>query len=248
MIGDDLLKMLAVRDIDEKLDAILLSEERERKSQEEAEAEAASAKSAAAAAKKSLDDGLLERKKLEGGVKDKEEQARKYAGQQYEVKTNEQYRAILDEIEKAKKEARAIEDRILQSMLKEDEVRANLARLNAEQAAAEKKKKETQETVAANLARFAEERRVLLGERELKAKEMSSTVFYRYERIRNQLGGSPLAKVVIGARGTVMCSSCQMALRPQLVVDVQMQEDFVSCDSCGRLLYIDDKENQPAQG
>jgi predicted nucleic acid-binding Zn-ribbon protein len=29
-----------------------------------------------------------------------------------------------------------------------------------------------------------------------------------------------------------------MALRPQLVVEVQKGEEFVSCDSCDRILYI----------
>jgi len=246
MIAEDLQKLLALKDIDVRLDEISRAEEDERTRLREAEEAAARAKEGTTGGKKALDESLKERKLHELDLKQKEEQARKYASQQYEVKTNEQYKAILDEVEKAKKECRAVEDKILQLMLREDELKAAGARNAAEQAAAEKHLKETDADVTAKLAKYAQDRKDLLAGRADVSTGIPSLLFKRYERIRAIRGGSPLATIARGEGGQAVCMSCQMALRPQLVVEVQKQEEFVACDSCDRILYIESELPTPA--
>ena len=34
------------------------------------------------------------------------------------------------------------------------------------------------------------------------------------------------------------CSACFMALRPQMMAEIRRGEDIITCDNCGRILYV----------
>ena len=34
------------------------------------------------------------------------------------------------------------------------------------------------------------------------------------------------------------CSACFMALRPQMMAEIRRGEDVITCDNCGRILYV----------
>src|SRR6266568_6894257 len=60
------------------------------------------------------------RRKYETAIKDAQQKISKYRDQSLEVKTNEQYRALMHEIQFAEQDIRANEDKILESMLDVD--------------------------------------------------------------------------------------------------------------------------------
>src|SRR6202522_4627069 len=82
--------------------------------------------------------GDVNRKKFEANIKDLQAKISKYRDQSLDVKTNEQYKALLHEIQFAEKEIAATEDKILELMVKADardkEVKAAQAELKAEAA------------------------------------------------------------------------------------------------------------------
>ena len=84
------------------------------------------------------------RRKYETAIQDLQEKISKYRDQSLEVKTNEQYKALLHEIQFAEQEIRANEDKILELMViaeaREKEVKAAEAELKAEMAEIEKEK------------------------------------------------------------------------------------------------------------
>ncbi len=82
------------------------------------------------------------RKKFEANIKDLQGKISKYRDQSLDVKTNDQYKALLHEIQFAEQEIRLNEDRILEVMVnvevREKEVKAAEAELKAETAEIER--------------------------------------------------------------------------------------------------------------
>src|SRR6202041_513752 len=92
------------------------------------------------------------RKKFETAIKDLQGKISKYRDQSLDVKTNEQYKAIMNEIQFAEQEIRLNEDRILEVMVNVDardkEVKAAEAELKAETAEIEKEKEDARKVTA----------------------------------------------------------------------------------------------------
>ena len=92
------------------------------------------------------------RRKYETAIQDLQGKISKYRDQSLEVKTNEQYKALLHEIQFAEQGIRANEDKILELMVnaesREKEVKAAEAELKAETAEIEKEKTEARQRTA----------------------------------------------------------------------------------------------------
>src|SRR6267378_583972 len=92
------------------------------------------------------------RKKFEAAIKDLQAKISKYRDQSIDVKTNEQYKALLHEIQFAEKEIAATEDTILEITVNADardkEVKAAQAELKAETAEIEKEKEDARQRTA----------------------------------------------------------------------------------------------------
>src|SRR6266516_5840568 len=86
------------------------------------------------------------RRKYETAITDLRQKISKYRDQSLDVKTNEQYKALLHEIQFAEQEIRINEDRILEVMvnaeIREKDAKAAEAELKAEAAEIEKEKEE----------------------------------------------------------------------------------------------------------
>src|ERR1700691_4794265 len=99
------------------------------------------------------------RKKFEATVKDLQGKISKYRDQSLDVKTNEQYKALLHEIQFAEQEIRLNEDRILEVMVnveaRDKEVKAAEAELKAEMAEIEKEKEEARKVTAEDQKKLA---------------------------------------------------------------------------------------------
>ena len=182
--------------------------------------------------KKRLAANLKERKDLEGDVKVVQEKIAKHKDQLYQVKTNEQYRAMLKEIEGEESNIRKIEDQILEKMIEAEDVQKHVqeaaARLEGEKA-----------RVAKEIQRLQDERQKDLNERErlqAQRKEVAAalgeSVLALYERIRSYRPGVAVVEVRDG-----LCTACNVRLRPQVYNDVRRSEAVLTCENCSRILY-----------
>src|SRR5579863_807004 len=92
------------------------------------------------------------RRKYDSTISDLRGKISKYRDQSLDVKTNEQYKALLGEIQFAEKEIAATEDKILELMVNADtrdkEVKAAQAELKAETAEIEKEKEQARQRTA----------------------------------------------------------------------------------------------------
>ena len=100
------------------------------------------------------------KKKFEAAIQDLQGRISKYKDQSLDVKTNDQYKALMHEIQFAEKEIRINEDRILEVMLnvevREKEVKAAEIELKAETAEIDKEKEEARKVTAEDQKKLAE--------------------------------------------------------------------------------------------
>jgi hypothetical protein len=172
------------------------------------------------------------RRKYDTTITDLRGKISKYRDQSLDVKTNDQYKALLHEIQFAEKEIAATEDKILELMVNADardkEVKAAQAELKAEAAEIEKEKEEARKRTAEDEKQLTEWR----GKREQMRAGIGEDLLRHYERV-SKFRGSGISEV-----RDHKCMACQVMLRPQIYNDVRTGQQTVVCDSCQRVLYF----------
>lgn len=182
--------------------------------------------------KKRLTANQKERKTLEGDIKVIQEKITKHKDQLYQVKTNEQYRAMLKEIEGEEANVRKIEDQILEKMVEAEDIQQHVQdaadRLEGEKA-----------RVAGEIKRLQDERQTDLDERgrlQARRKELevalSDAVLKLYERLRSYRTGMTVAEVRDG-----LCTACNVRLRPQVYNEIRGNDVVLTCENCSRIIY-----------
>ncbi|HZU44065.1 MAG TPA: C4-type zinc ribbon domain-containing protein, partial [Terriglobales bacterium] len=171
------------------------------------------------------------RRKYETSIQDLRQKISKYRDQSLEVKTNEQYKALLHEIEFAERDIRQIEDKILEGMLDADlnekRLRAAEAELREETAEIEKEKAEALRTTEQDQKQLAEWN----AKRDQLRTGIPSDTLRHYDRVLK------FRKSALAEARDHKCSVCQVMLRPQTYDDVRKNEQILICDSCQRILY-----------
>ena len=195
------------------------------------EAKLAKSKERVEKAKAAIKADETARRKHEQNIQDHQQKIIKHRETSASVKTNEQYRALMAEIEFTEKAIRDEEDKILELMMASEARQSDLKQaetaLAAETAEVNKEKKEAE--------RRTEEDRKQLTEVQAKRTELregvSEDVLRQYDRV-HKTRGTALAE----ARDQ-RCMACQVMLRPQVFAEVRKGDVVHHCDTCGRLLY-----------
>ena len=172
------------------------------------------------------------RRKHETAISDLRGKISKYRDQSLDVKTNDQYKALMHEIQFAEKEIAANEEKILELMVNADtrdkEVKAAQAELKAETAEIEKEKEEARRRTAEDEKLLAEWR----GKRDQIRTGVNEDLLTHYERV-SKFRGSGISEV-----RDHQCMACRVMLRPQTYNEVRSGQQTVVCDSCQRILYF----------
>src|SRR5712671_626691 len=172
------------------------------------------------------------RRKYDTAITDLRGKISKYRDQSLAVKTNEQYKALLHEIQFSEQEIVGNEDKILELMLnadtREKEVKAAQAELKAETAEIEAEKEEARQRTAEDEKLLSEWR----AKRDQMRDGVNPDLLRHYERV-SKFRGSGISEV-----RDHKCMACQVMLRPQIYNDVRTGQQTVVCDSCQRILYF----------
>jgi predicted nucleic acid-binding Zn-ribbon protein len=180
------------------------------------------------------------RRKYESAINDLRQKISKYRDQSLEVKTNEQYKALLHEIQFAEQEIASNEDKILELMvnaeIRDKQVKAAEAELKEEAAEIDKEKVIAHDRTAQDEKELAE----WTAKRDAARAAIDPDLLRHYDRVA-KFRGSGLAEV-LGER----CSGCQVALRPQMYNEVRGGK-LLQCDSCQRILFYDASKEVPVE-
>ena len=176
------------------------------------------------------------RRKFETNISDLRGKISKYRDQSLDVKTNDQYKALLHEIQFAEKEIGANEDKILELMVNADardkEVKAAQVELKAETAEIEKEKEQARQQTAEDEKLLAAAR----AKRDQFRTGIREDLLRHYERV-SKFRGSGISEV-----RDHKCMACQVMLRPQTYNEVRSGKETIVCDSCQRILYFNPAE------
>lgn len=188
----------------------------------------------------------LDRRNAEGSIEDQQEKLKRYQQQINTVQNQREYGALLQEIDTAKQEIRTLEEQALEAMERRD---------RAEKEVGEKREafRELEGRYQAELAKWEEEKPGVereVGELEARAEQLRERLprplRFQFERLRERLAGQATAPVrtIHRGRGPQFwhCGVCSYRVRPQVVVEIRNQGNIVQCDSCKRILYIEETE------
>jgi uncharacterized protein len=181
------------------------------------------------------------RRKYETAIQDLQQRISKYRDQSLEVKTNEQYKALLHEIQFAEQDIRINEDKILELMVnadaREKDVKAAERELKEETAEIEKEKVEARQKTVEDEKQLAEWN----AKRDGLRSGVDADLLRQYDRVSKYRGTG------ISEARDHKCLACQVMLRPQTYNEVRAATEIVFCDSCQRILYHDPAHDKPAE-
>jgi predicted nucleic acid-binding Zn-ribbon protein len=172
------------------------------------------------------------RRLLEHEVEELEERAAKSKQRLLEVKSNKEYQATLKEIEDIEGLIRGREDQIIEHMERAERVQAQLK--EQQRLIEEARRKNDRE--GTQLQKEAEKADVVIKDLEEQQGELrpriSGDLVKKYQFLKSKRGGVALAPV---NKGT--CQVCHMNLPPQMFIELQKNEEVLSCPNCNRIIY-----------
>jgi uncharacterized protein len=183
-------------------------------------------------AKEKTDHLQKDRRAKERELEEFNQTAKKKQARLYEIKTNEEYSAVLKEIEALKVKSSKIETEILEQMEQGDltaKIVTEAERVFAtEQGVCQKERQEKETELAALQKELAD----LQAARQAQASRLDPELLRLYTRlIRNR--DVAVVEVLDGS-----CQGCGMALTPQAYAEIRRNDRMFACPSCNRLLYF----------
>jgi uncharacterized protein len=175
----------------------------------------------------------IERKRLELDVGTRTESISRLKTQQYQTRKNDEFQALGHEIERYENEIRKLEDQELELMIEAD-------KLKAEVEAAEKSARATKDTISRQLTdletkskALGSQQQELETEREALATQIDADLLDQFERLFNSKGDAAVVAVEHG-----VCTGCHMKVTTATASRVKAGKEIVSCENCGRILYL----------
>jgi hypothetical protein len=174
----------------------------------------------------------LEKRKLEGAIQDIEQKNSRYREQLLDVKTNEQYKVLLHEIEFNSQQIRKTEDDVLTKMEEEERLRKEILQLEQKLRAEKESVSAEKKAAEAEVERDRQILETLRNRRQSLIQNVTPGLFESYARIASFRKGVAIAR----ARGD-SCEACHVRIRPHVLSQIMSGETILTCDSCDRILY-----------
>jgi hypothetical protein len=155
------------------------------------------------------------------------------------IKNLKEHEALSREIKLGKKVAGEIEDYMLETINKIEQMKKLLDRKQAEYEDCEKSLIEKKTISEKMISKATKALKSLKVEQAQLSESVDRECFKRYTMVR-KMRGNAIAEMVNGT-----CDGCHIAIPPQLGITVLRQLDFVFCPNCMRILYVKE-ENIPS--
>jgi predicted nucleic acid-binding Zn-ribbon protein len=173
----------------------------------------------------------LDIKNVEASIKEKDDQIRKLQGQSSMLRKNEEYRALMNEIESVRKGISELETKQLILMEKIQDNKAKVKDIDIKLKAKEKQTDEEIKDMNEIKAKIDNEITKIKTEREKYASTIEKSALLLYERLLSKGIGTPVAEVKEN-----ICSNCHLKLTPH--TNNQAKKDIITqCDNCSHIIY-----------
>ncbi len=176
-----------------------------------------------------------DRRQRELELQTAQEQVKKYQGQLFSVKTNKEYDALQAEIQAQKILIGELEDAILQLITEAEAAVEALEAMRGETDSLVARFSEESGALESRLSAVDEDVAVKMDERKRMAMRVENRVLGVYNRIRRNLRDMTVVPIKKGA-----CSGCFNIIPLQIVLQIRQGQRLISCESCGRILIIEE--------
>ncbi len=201
------------------------------------------------AAEAEIEEASQVRRAAEAEVTDAQARLEHYQGQISAVSTQREYGALLKEIDTTKQQIGEFEQKALDSLSRQEEAETKLTDLREnfkdldERYSTQLKKWESEKPSVAKTAKS------LRGQVEEQKDLIPLPIFSFFQRLRDRFGDQALAQVIRveaakGGNALWHCSACSYRVRPQVVVEIRSNGNVVQCDSCKRILFFIENEEE----
>lgn len=228
----ELEKLLVLQDRDQKIRQIQLEIRtlpQQRKNLENQLAASAASLDSLKQRAKQLE---VDRKNIELDVGTRQNSINKLKTQQYETRKNDEFQAMGHEIERYEKEIVRLEDHELELMEQSDNLKTQIG-TEEKTATAARDSVNRQLVDLEQKAKTLEERLAALNqERGKLAEGIDEEILDRYERLFSSKGDAAVVAVEHG-----VCTGCHMKVTTQTAMRSKSENEIVSCEQCGRILY-----------
>ena len=185
------------------------------------------------AIKQELEDAQGSRRRLEAELEQEQQKHQKFKNDLMKATNEREYTTAVREIDVARKAISALETEVLKLMERIEKLDAQVAErtpeMESRRVEVDRQLKEWHAVADANQLRLE----TLRAERVAKMQSLSPDARATYERLSKMRSGFALAE----ARD-YSCMACRMKIRPQVFADIRKGDSIITCESCGRILYI----------
>jgi predicted nucleic acid-binding Zn-ribbon protein len=154
-------------------------------------------------------------------------------GRLWEVKTNDEYSAVLREIEDIKRQKARLEEEMLALMETQERLALDIGEAERSLGAREDQARQQEAVLREKIAAVEAELATVRGARETVARALPAPILAEYEKILRARGGLAVATVT----STAVCSGCRVTIRPQVMQDLRHASGLMVCENCGRYLH-----------
>lgn len=171
-------------------------------------------------------------KQIEGEIEARKQKIAKYREQQFQIKSNVEYKALEHEISVVQDEIHGLEDDEIALMEGGDKIRSLIGDREGDLKQEQKRVLEDQQVLKKRLEQIEAEIHDVQVDRDALAKDCDASSLQLYDRIMKRLGDYAVVRIENGS-----CGGCHMKLTPQLVHDTRKGLNLVQCNYCSRILY-----------
>mgnify|MGYP001561989972 CR=1 FL=1 len=182
--------------------------------------------------KKEIDQHNKDKREKERGVEIENDHISKTKVKLSQVKTNEEYSALLKEVDSVKEKIKKLEDEDLNLMELIDEKQKTLKEkeklLKEEEKRFQEVKGEKEKDIE-GLKKTIEEKK---QQRESISSSLDNKIFQDYIKVSRNREGIAVVRFSDG-----ICQGCFLGLPPQLASEIRKSEVLIKCPHCQRVLY-----------
>jgi len=232
-VSTNLKRLLIIQDRDRKILKLTRESQDIPTRKEHIEDRLSETKGAVKSAKEEINKRNLSIKEIEGEVEACQGKIAKFREQQFQVKSNNDYRALEKEIKAEEKAIQEFEEKDLQVMEEVETLNHSIKGLEQELREEDKLVQQDMLMLDKRAENIELEIKQLQTDREDYVKETDPEWLSRYERIMENKKDFALVGLVNRA-----CGGCYMTVPPQTVQNTRSGLQMTFCDYCGRMLYF----------
>ncbi len=231
---DDLKKLLLMQDIDSRIDRVTAEMDEIPREKLIHERELESQKTDYEREKKKLEGIKESSRECNENKESSEKMLAEFKNKLLQMKTNEEYRAMMDQIEFTEKKISDFDIKILEKMYEDEQGEKDLVEARKIWERNTKRAEKRQDILDGQLEVLKENTEELMTERNEISSDIGKRLLDKYEQLRAAGRGLVVVGIQKGA-----CGGCLTNIPPQAAVEISQGVTFI-CPICGRFVVWKD--------